>query len=1180
MVELHHQGRAGYSPHPAALDFEQPEVSHISPVHGFVGPVLHINVRFLRTASLGVLTMGIPVSIVSLVLVYGFVGVFVNAVAPGDKERWLIRHKRGVDYFDPDDPYFGHPFDVVAAIRSGLDALQRELGVMWASYVQMSEPGGHKKRILREIYESEFNESTVRNLKIRLTFLHGSTTYLLARQEVNLSREWDQIPHIVRRASLGPYGRDDSYTTTEYRYEPGGLLAARYRKLDRQHKGLLARKEFFNESVELALDGLVVPTIEWAKETLGRVGSKNTLGEVVKLHADEDSVRLAIPECAKALLPIAESLRRSAQPPVVDETAQKMDDDLARELEDLDAEFALKSVQASARIGLAVKALAPGAASEPLTEDTDAGITAAPSSYVRFGTIDSSTPAIAPFLNRAGWFISGDSTTRAELISQVLLRTILQVPTEALKIRSFDPMFSGVLGLLAPLGGVSATTYAEPQHDSDALRQLLGEVTSEVSAVSTVLGGRGMSSVIELWEADGSPSWPLTLLVVLSYPSGIDVGLQDTLVRLAQSGPSRGMMLVVDHDTEITPPRGVDPADLMRHMVTFKATEHGWQCSRLPDQILAAYDEALPWPARQALVQLVVRRAGPQGPKLVRLQELVAGLTANPWSDQSVDAVEAIIGTHADGRATAATLALRSENPPQSNLLLGGAVGQGKSNLLLAMIYALALRYSPDELEMLLIDFKHGLEFQRLGPDENGRNWLPHASVVCLESDKVLGLEILKHVRDELTARADLFLRARVNSFTSYRKSTGQTLPRLLLVIDEFQVLFDGNDDVTAEAVSLVEKLARQGRAYGIHLILSSQTLSGISALAVKAESIFAQFATRLSFKNTAEESQTILGRGNAAASDLTRPGEVVINRDYGRPSANETVLTGLVEPDFADEVQRQLWALDVRRREPVVFLGQNFAPWPIQHDGFVADTAYLGRPLSVGGGLAGFDFRSDTSQAVGVIGTGQAEATAVLVAMIATLTAKWSPGDAVVVLDGRSPQSRGDAVLAECLQQARARDLTVNVRTDADITDYLVSIVGSPPPQCATLVVALHLQRIDSLSDTKPFDPENPYGEMVSGAGALRELVGRGSISGTHVIGWWPNVAAMQEALGYDSAGMRRFVLARAAQEDVRQVAGLSAPKSVASPRVMVVDPDRDDGTGSGVTTVIPFDPWDPHRA
>ena len=63
------------------------------------------------------------------------------------------------------------------------------------------------------------------------------------------------------------------------------------------------------------------------------------------------------------------------------------------------------------------------------------------------------------------------------------------------------------------------------------------------------------------------------------------------------------------------------------------------------------------------------------------------------------------------------------------------------------------------------------------------------------------------------------------------REVTGQTLARILLVFDEFQVLFARNDKVGIAAAEKLEKIIRQGRGFGIHVLLGSQSLAGLDAL-------------------------------------------------------------------------------------------------------------------------------------------------------------------------------------------------------------------------------------------------------------------------------------------------------------------------------------------------------------
>ena len=120
------------------------------------------------------------------------------------------------------------------------------------------------------------------------------------------------------------------------------------------------------------------------------------------------------------------------------------------------------------------------------------------------------------------------------------------------------------------------------------------------------------------------------------------------------------------------------------------------------------------------------------------------------------------------------------------------------------------------------MDFKEGVEFARLAPTGD-ETWLPHVDSLGLESDRAYGVAVLEHLASEFDRRADAFKSAGASSLADYRALTGRDMPRLVLVADEFQVLFEPDDDVAQRAVQLIEHLARKGRAYWVHLVLASQ---------------------------------------------------------------------------------------------------------------------------------------------------------------------------------------------------------------------------------------------------------------------------------------------------------------------------------------------------------------------
>src|SRR5262249_10946184 len=99
------------------------------------------------------------------------------------------------------------------------------------------------------------------------------------------------------------------------------------------------------------------------------------------------------------------------------------------------------------------------------------------------------------------------------------------------------------------------------------------------------------------------------------------------------------------------------------------------------------------------------------------------------------------------------------------HVLIAGKTGSGKSTLLHALITNLALFYSPDEVELYLVDFKKGVEFKTYAAHA-----LPHARVVAIESEREFGLSVLQRLDAELKERGDRFRHLGVHDLSGYRE--------------------------------------------------------------------------------------------------------------------------------------------------------------------------------------------------------------------------------------------------------------------------------------------------------------------------------------------------------------------------------------------------------------------------
>jgi hypothetical protein len=235
-------------------------------------------------------------------------------------------------------------------------------------------------------------------------------------------------------------------------------------------------------------------------------------------------------------------------------------------------------------------------------------------------------------------------------------------------------------------------------------------------------------------------------------------------------------------------------------------------------------------------------------------------------------------------------------------VLISGKTGSGKSTLLHALIANTALHYGPDELHFYLIDFKKGVEFK---PYATYR--LPHARVVAIESEREFGMSVLERLDLELRTRGDLFREQSVQDVRSFRNANPeQAMPRILLIIDEFQEFFVQDDKLAQDAGLLLGRLVRQGRAFGIHVLLGSQTLAGAYSLA---RSTIGQMAVRIALQCSEADSHLILSEDNTAARLLNRPGEAIYNDANGMFEGNHPFQVVWLSSAEQEQYLRQLAA-------------------------------------------------------------------------------------------------------------------------------------------------------------------------------------------------------------------------------------------------------------------------------
>ena len=239
-----------------------------------------------------------------------------------------------------------------------------------------------------------------------------------------------------------------------------------------------------------------------------------------------------------------------------------------------------------------------------------------------------------------------------------------------------------------------------------------------------------------------------------------------------------------------------------------------------------------------------------------------------------------------------------SEHGP--HWLLGGTTGAGKSQLLRSLVLSAALRYPPERLGLILVDFKGSAG---LGPLAQ----LPHALSVLSNFDVSAVERALEFLRADIHRREVDLQALGVNSYRDYLAScqAAGTIPRypeLLIVVDEFRMLIDSMPDAMAELM----RIATIGRSLGLHLVLATQRPQGAIS-----QDIRANIATSICLRvASAQDSYNLLEHESAAYISAAHPGAGYVRLPDGRSLPFRAPLVDAV-PSISDARPVQVLGLE-----------------------------------------------------------------------------------------------------------------------------------------------------------------------------------------------------------------------------------------------------------------------------
>jgi DNA segregation ATPase FtsK/SpoIIIE, S-DNA-T family len=370
-------------------------------------------------------------------------------------------------------------------------------------------------------------------------------------------------------------------------------------------------------------------------------------------------------------------------------------------------------------------------------------------------------------------------------------------------------------------------------------------------------------------------------------------------------------------------------------------------------------------------------------------------------------------------------------------------------------------------------------------------------------------------------------------------------MARVLLIVDEFQEFFVEDDKIAQEVTLLLDRLVRQGRAFGMHVILGSQTLGGQYSLP---KATLGQMAVRIALQCSEADAHLILSEDNTAARLLTRPGEAIYNDANGMMEGNNLFqvvwLPDANREAYLEKIQEMSKGLKNQKPPPIVFEGNlpadvhknpllnrllEATEWP---EAPRADYAWLGDAIAIKDPTA-IVFRPQSGSNVLIVGQNDEAALAMMIMGALGIAAQHPPigpqATRFYLLDGSPVDSHLSG------QLGRLKDILPHPVTNVTWRD-LATVYGdlgaelkrrqesTSEDQVPIYILIYDVQRFRDLrksdddfgytryDEDKPAPPSKIFGDV------LRD----GPPVGIHTIIWCDSVNNMNRTL--DRQGMKEF--------------------------------------------------------
>ncbi len=484
----------------------------------------------------------------------------------------------------------------------------------------------------------------------------------------------------------------------------------------------------------------------------------------------------------------------------------------------------------------------------------------------------------------------------AETLNSVILQLLMSVPCHKVHFTLIDPLEAGAsFAKFGTIKDIDAKCINIVREENDIERYIINIEREIASFANSLVGYENIIDYNKAAGEKGKPEMaqPFHVIVVMDFPNRFTKPALSSLLTIVSTGDRCGVYTILAGDKD-------DSGDSASYADYEKICELMKQYGRITiagkedtysveigGRTLQYIPKELP---RDVLLDNAINEFKSIISEPYRItihaRDIYKELIKNKskwffYEGSDSTGIEIPIGE--EGISKSISIHLGGDYSMSHHILVIGMTGSGKSNLLRTIIMNTLLKYKPEDVQFYLLDFKEGVEFARFAKYK-----LKNFRVIATDTEKEFGLCVLNELRNEYSRRMTCFKDHNVYNIEEYNKTAQKKMPRLVLIFDEFQELFNEPDNqICIESKSVLTNLAAQGRNAGIHLILATQNVAQATVLD---QNVFKQFKIRILFSCEASSAQQLLSADNPAVSTIINrsPGQALFNDAMGDKKNNK----------------------------------------------------------------------------------------------------------------------------------------------------------------------------------------------------------------------------------------------------------------------------------------------------